>query len=396
MKTIIGNNYYLFLLVLIFCSCVEPYEIKNETFDDFLVVEALLTDEIKYQEVNLSRTYGLEEVVANAEENATVIISDSEGVIYDFDEIEPGKYTSRVVFSAKPDVEYRLSIMTNSGRKYGSRPVKLVSEDVVDFKLYAKGRINDVEGLDGVEIYYEGLEVSNENSSYYRYDYVETYKIVAPYWFDETIDFTPGAYPFPGKENDDGRVCFDTNKSNEIILKNTSELQVNLIEPFVIKFNKQINPKIQHRYSLLVTQHVISREAYVYNEILKDFSESGSIFSENQPGVITGNLFSEDNPDETVIGYFEISKTLSKRVYFNYTDFFEDNAFKSRPYFVDLCKIFPVTWNSSFEQPLSLQEMIESGFYIFYYEPVLQVVSPVGCGDCSFFASIVVPDFWEE
>jgi len=397
MVTIIKSKYRVFWVLLMLCfSCVEPFEIKSEVFNNYIVIDARLTDEVKIQEINLSRTYRLDDAVPEAEENATVMIIDNEDIEYEFEELEPGKYTSKIEFGALPNMEYKLSIMTSSGRRYSSSPVKLVNEDVADFKLYAKGRVNERGDLDGVEIYYEGLESSSENTSYYRYDYIETYKIVAPYWFDLTIDFTPGAFPFPGKENEDGRVCFDTNKSNEIILKNTSELQSNVINPFVIKFNEHINPKIQQRYSLLVTQHVISREAYVYFETLKDFSELESIFSENQPGVITGNLFSEDNPDETVIGYFEISKTLSKRVYFNYTDFFEDSQYFFRPYFVDFCTVLTVSWNATPEQPLSLQEMIESGFYIFLNEPVLQVVSPVACGDCSVFADIEVPDFWEE
>lgn len=397
MVAIIKSKYRVFWVLLMLCfSCVEPFEIKSEVFNNYIVIDARLTDEVKIQEINLSRTYRLDDAVPEAEENATVMIIDNEDIEYEFEELEPGKYTSKIEFGALPNMEYKLSIMTSSGRRYSSSPVKLVNEDVADFKLYAKGRVNERGDLDGVEIYYEGLEPSSANSSYYRYDYIETYKIIPPYWSDFTVDFTPGAYPFPAKENDDGSVCFNSIKSKEIILKNTTDLQTNLIYPFVIKFNKKLNPKIQHRYSLLVTQHAISREAYVYFETLKDFSESGSILSENQPGIITGNLFSEDNPEETVIGYFEISKTLSKRVYFNYTDFFEDTQFFFRPYFSNFCRLTIVSWNATDEQPLSLQEMIETGWWIFYDEPILQVVDPVACGDCSVFADIEVPDFWEE
>lgn len=222
------------VLILLCFSCVEPFEIKNEVFNSYMVIDARLTDEVKLQEINLSRTYKLEDAVPEAVENATVMIIDNENVEYEFEEMESGMYLSKIEFGAVPNKEYKLSITTSSGNKYRSTPVKIVDEDVADFRLYASRRTTIGQGLDGVEIYYEGLESSTENSSYYRFDYEETYKIVPPYWFDLTVDFTPNAYPFPGKENDNGSVCFDSNKSTEIILKNTSELDANLIHPLLL------------------------------------------------------------------------------------------------------------------------------------------------------------------
>lgn len=401
MVAIIKSKYRVFwVLPLLFFGCVEPYEIKTETFEDFLVVEALLTNELKFQEINLSRTFPLEEVVPIAETNASVIIIDDMDFEYSFSEVEPGKYISDVEFNALPDREYSLLITTNSGRKYSSKQEKLVQGDAIDFRLYTQSMVNS-EGAEGVAIYYENVEPGNEDSRYFRFEYVETYKIVPPYWSDEYLRVNQnGTLTLLAKENEDGKICFGSTESNEIILRNASEFSENQIEPFLIKFNKRLNAKIQSRYSLLVKQYLISREAYTYYETLKDFSESGSVFSENQPGTVLGNIYSVDNPDETVIGFFEVAKTIEKRVFFSYTDYFPDSQLFFRPYFFT-CNIMEPFLEANASQPLTLAEMIEQGLVIFHAEnfiegePPYQVVVPK-CGDCSTFADIEVPDFWEE
>ena len=42
-------------------SCTEPFNLKSIDFEDALIIEAIITDEIKYQEIKLSRTFSLEE-----------------------------------------------------------------------------------------------------------------------------------------------------------------------------------------------------------------------------------------------------------------------------------------------------------------------------------------------
>ena len=58
-------------------SCTEKIELKTESFEDVLVVETTITDELKYQEVKISRTYILESSNPILEKNAKVRIEDS-------------------------------------------------------------------------------------------------------------------------------------------------------------------------------------------------------------------------------------------------------------------------------------------------------------------------------
>jgi hypothetical protein len=55
---------------------------------------------------------------------------------------------------------------------------------------------------------------------------------------------------------------------------------------------------------------------------LKELSGSDGILSQNQPGFFFGNIKSVENPNEKVIGYFEVSSVSSQRIFFNYEDVF--------------------------------------------------------------------------
>jgi len=38
-------------------SCIEPFEFETIDFEDTLVIEATITNELKYHEINLTRTF---------------------------------------------------------------------------------------------------------------------------------------------------------------------------------------------------------------------------------------------------------------------------------------------------------------------------------------------------
>lgn len=399
MKLKIIQRYVLLYLTFVSLNgCVEPYELKSETFDDLLVVEALLTDELKYQDVKLSRTIKLEARVPIPETNAIVRIIDEAERVFEFEETEPGNYISKVEFKAQENISYSLSITTSAGRKYASIPTKLNTGELADFDLFAKSGIDDL-GTEGMFIHYEGAGLTAENSKYFRFEYEETYKIIAPYWFGEYLRPNPnGTFSQVFKHHENGKICYGSGASNEIILKNSGDFQDNTIASFPIKFIALSDPKLTHRYSLLVKQYLLSREAYVYYETLKDFSESESLFFENQPGIVNGNLFSNDNPSETVIGFFDVTKTHSKRVFFNLQDFFPDEL--ERLYFIE-CELTTPSIRASAIQELSLEEMLTSGLVVFFAENFEGTGGPyqviqTDCGVCFRLGTIDVPDFWEE
>ena len=392
---------YSISIVLILISCTEEIDFKTESFESALVIDATITNQIKHQEILLSRTFRFEEEAPNPETNAEVtIISDNGEFI--FQEIEDGKYVSITAFKADPNINYILQIITDNGRLYSSSSMQLTQATQLD-QLYAVRETNDL-GVNGMAIYADSYDPTG-NSKYYRYEYEETYKIISPTWVSEDIlvldEFFPCTVDLVPKAQEE-RICYNTVKSNTINQTNTNALTEERVTRHLVRFIDEDNFIISHRYSILLKQFIPSQQAYTYYETLNHFSEEGSLLSQVQPGLINSNVFSESDPNEKVLGFFDVSTVTSKRIYFNYSDFFPN---ENLPPFPVNC--IP-TEHDQFTQGGACGSLITELLrdrVVYHSEASLQLDgSTIGpfymvlrqCGDCTALGNNVVPDFWED
>ena len=388
------------MLTLISTSCLEEFDFKTESFESALVVEATLTNEMKNQEVLISRTFRFEEEGPNAETNADVRITDDLSNTYDFQEMEPGKYVSVNPFSAVPNVNYQLLITTSDGKNYTSTPTQLTNATQLDEVNVSRTTNN--EGVDGIEITVDSFDPTG-NSKYYRYTYEETYKIVAPKWTQ--LDFlvvsdTPPFEVSTQSRTQEEKTCYATTNSNTVIITDTNDLSEDRVSNFPIRFIANDNYIIGHRYSILVHQYIQSTAAYNFYKTLRDLSGSESIFSQNQPGFFSGNVASVTDSNEKVIGFFDVATVSSKRIFFNYQDFYPG----AEPPFISNCTEFAPPLSSPSMPPSSpLIDQINGGFIKYFAEnenpneaegPYFAVSRE--CGDCTALGSNVVPPFWVE
>ncbi|MCB0468103.1 MAG: DUF4249 family protein, partial [Aequorivita sp.] len=97
--------YTAFLQILFFqMSCTEPYEIETVNYENVLVVESTITDELKPQIVKLSRTSSLEDTSVLIENNATVTVVSTNGDNFSFSQDnDTGFYISNQSFLARPN-----------------------------------------------------------------------------------------------------------------------------------------------------------------------------------------------------------------------------------------------------------------------------------------------------
>lgn len=383
------------LLVILPAACVEPIEIKTETFESALVVEAVITDELRKQEISLSRTFSLEEEGPYPEGGAQVTIVDDLGNEFLFEESKPGKYVSLDPFKAEEERTYNLEIATSENRVYSSEPETL-PENAEITGLVAE-RVT-YQGEDGIGLLLSAEGPSN-SSNFYRYTYEETYKIISPFSYPFDLKYENGNLVEVPKTKEE-RICYNTETSEEIILANTSSQVNNELNRFVVRFVNSENPILSHRYSILVKQFSISPEAYSFYETLKDFSGSESLFSQNQPGFIDGNLFSVSNPEEKVIGFFSVAAVQQKRIFFDFEDFY--NRDEAPGHFVDCVISRPEI--SVPEHIEALGELLASGQvkYLGYTrgggepnEGPYRVVD-AACVDCTELGTNEKPGFWEE
>ena len=382
----------MILLLVITSSCIEPFEGAVDSFEDILVVNATITNENKRQEVLLSRSFRFEEDVTPAEENAEVVVRTQDGDQYIFEEVSPGKYLSNIAFAAEMNKEYTLMISTESGKSYASSSMQLPVQDTSIDNLYAERTTNN-DGTEGMGIFVDSFDPSR-GSNYYRHEYIETFKIIAPFWspFDIVVigeGVSTITLDVILREREE-RICYGTNPSKSIQVASTLALSEDRLNKYNVRFIERDDYILTYRYSVLVRQYVQSPEAFSFYETLRGLSQSaGNVFSEDQPGFLAGNIFSLDNSRENIAGFFEVATVAEKRIFFDYENFFPNE--EPPPYIADCVPFSPSTEGGLGERDLLNLIYADA---VRYYAPGLVVQKR--CGDCTVLGSNVVPDFWIE
>ena len=384
---------------LLFLNCIEPFEPEAVNFNSALVVEATITDENKNQEIFVSRTFALDTTGIYGERGAEVSVTDTNGAVYNFMEVEEGKYVSNVSFAAKVGLGYTLSIITNDGSTYSSDEVIAPQPAKID-SLYAERDFKGGEDNEGMFIYVDSYDRTGVNS-YYRYTYEETYKIIVPYWGPKDYYLVDGEVQLLPRIIQN-RICYNTIPSINILQTTVDNLSGSKLTKFPVRFLNRGDFKITYRYSINVRQFVQNKNSFDYYELLNKLNSSESLFSQIQHGFLVGNIVSDKDSTEKVVGYFQVSSVSSERLFFNYTDYFPNEP---RPE-------FPADCYFSFELPTFYRG--ESVGLIFFedYDPVLNprdllpnlgtnnlgtlLNVPRPCGDCTVFGSNLKPDFWVD
>jgi hypothetical protein len=384
---------HLFILCLFLNSCTEPYALQTNSYEEALVVEATITNELKNQEIKISKTFRLEENGPEFETGATVSVEDNAGNTYEFKEKEE-MYVSTKPFQAIPEREYNLNITTKDGKTYTSK--KEILTPITKIESVSTNVVNK-DNENGLQISVNTFDPSGK-SRLYRYEYDETYKIITPIQRDKIGILNEDKTEINFIENKpNADTCYSSNKSIEIHLANTLELTEDRVN-YPIRFISDQDPIIRNRYSILIRQYTQNTEAYTYFQTLKKTAGSDNLLSQIQPGFFYGNVKCTTNPNEKVVGYFEVASVSEKRVFFNYKDIFPKNDIP--PFFYD-CKVKNFEWcyNSSeceAEKLISLMQgnnwVVTSLLFYVSYKPA--VARP--CVDCTLFSSNKKPAFWKD
>lgn len=396
----------IFLVSLI--GCTTPFNYQAKGFEDVIVIQASITNQFKFQEITISRTYTLDASSPKFETEAVVYITDDAGNKFDFEEGDK-TYISRAQFRAQPDRLYQLHILTKNGKSYLSKPEKLTTQTPIESVQASAMKKN---GVLGVEITVNTTDVTN-TSKYYRYEFEETSKIVVPKWYSMQAVanmFSPGSNPkgeIVFKERTvQVRDCYKTQKSNDILLTSTNSLSSDKVVNFPVRFITSTDNFIRNRYGILVKQYVQSLASYTYYETLKKISSNGSLLSQTQPGFFSGNIASVDNPSEKVIGFFDVSSYSEKSMFFNFKEIFPLERIPDFQYpCPDELEIPPEAttlyfYKYCFEDNKSCRgneilDLIRTNTSVYYPgSSESYLLYPAYCGDCTSFSSNIKPSFW--
>ncbi|WP_031426271.1 DUF4249 domain-containing protein [Flavimarina sp. Hel_I_48] len=404
--------HYAFLLVsiLLLASCRDELPLDTFEYENYLVVEAMLTNVQKRQEIRLSRTTQLDTSFANVENNAEVYVVVNETTRYDFEQNEDdGTYVSTEVFDAQTGNDYQLFINTSNGKSYSSAVVR--PETVVTISdLYAERAINK-DSIEGIQVL---MDVKSDDSRFFRFQYEETYKIVSP--FPSPVDFTIINYEIDERNSisfdvdtmanprlEEESVCYTTKMSTGFNLGSSGALERDVLLRQPIVFIPADDPKLQQRYSILGKVLSQNASSYTFYKNLEELSTNDDLLSQKQPGFIAGNIIAMDENGENVLGFFDVAMEAEQRIYFNHSDF----NFKQPPYFYD-CDTIKLNYNDNTvldrtpNQREEIYSSLISGKYNIYQrfnygdiENTYILISDL-CSDCTEFSSHVKPLFWED
>ncbi|HVN56698.1 MAG TPA: DUF4249 domain-containing protein [Bacteroidales bacterium] len=404
----------LILLVVVFSAvkCVDPYTPKLSGYRNVMVVDGLVTNADNSYKVSLTESIEAQDSTPKTISDATVYITDDNGVRTDLLPAGNGIYkTDSLTFRGETGRTYQLHITRSDGNEYVSDSCKMLPVPEIDTVYFFKdSRLynNQTVLRQGISIFLDSKEPQEENN-YLRWTFDETWKFRIPYptsyvfLNDSTINSLP---PSEIKE-----FCWRTNKNTEILTREINPGSTGPIKGVPITFiASELSGRLLMRYSIIIHQYSVSRNEYNFWNNLKMVEENlGDLFGK-QPFAVASNIKNKRDPSEMVLGYFQVSSVSEKRIYL---DFLKDIEPLNLPVYLYPCQLITVSPMdfydpTSRQKPMTFEQMynmfINSKRYSFVepvYDPTTYKLSKLSfttieCADCEKSGSSVTPYFWTD
>jgi hypothetical protein len=397
----------LMLILVAAASCIEPYNPDIKNYKSLLVVEGLVTNENSSYVFRLSRTMDDEEGTLEMISDAVLYLTDENDTRTDFHNCENGIYkTDSLVFTGQLDRTYTLHIILGDGREYVSDPCTMYPVSDIDNVYYEKAmEFSGTSGksIEGIRIFVVPAEPA-DNVGYLRWEYDEIWKtvIASPPKYVYVTDTL--IIPLENVNSD----CWKINRSKDILISSYCSLLEceNPSEP-VLFIGTGRSDRLTVQYSLLVKQYSISADEYEFWKNLQEINESGGDIFDSQPFPVYSNIHNINDPDEMVLGYFEVSAVKSKRIFITPAELDDLDV----PRYVSDCTTFPVSpldyhVEGSMAPVMTFDELYEmfmdNGKYTFI-EPIYNsdtkqleklAFAYNACSTCEPYGTSTKPGFW--
>ncbi|MDQ8052080.1 MAG: DUF4249 domain-containing protein [Pedobacter sp.] len=298
---------FVCLYCVYFTACKEPYQPQVTTVNaNILVVEGFISTNTDSTVMTLSRTVLLNDKnTTKPELNASVWVENDANASYPLKDLGKGLYGANGL-NLDPTKKHRIKIKTVKGSTYVSDFVETkISPPIDDINFDVRD--------DGIQLYVNTHD-DTQKSRYYRWEYYETWEFNSKYSsLLKVVGNQLVERQFPA---DDIYTCYASSKSTNVFLNSTVRLDKDVVYKGSLNFIPKGSEKISNRFTTLVTQYVLTKEAYEFWEKMKKNTESlGSIF-DAQPSQLTGNIHNVDNAEEPVIGFISAGTMVKRRVFF--------------------------------------------------------------------------------
>ncbi len=302
------------ILILLVAGCKEKYTSPAQSpKTGYLVVEGVVNSGPGTTNIRLSRTTKLDTNAIVYEKGAIVQVQGEDNSVYTLSDQGQGQYTIGNI-NLNSNTKYRLSIRVSSGKQYLSDYVTVKNNPPIDSISWKRENDN------GVQMYINTHDPQN-NTLYYQWAYDETWQIRSMYTSTLKYKFVPPTnYSVVYKDSTtfsyDPTIinCWQFNSSTSLLLGSTVKLTSDVVY-LPIAFIPRASIKISVVYSINVKQYAWTKEGYAFLEKMKKNTEStGSIF-DAQPSELKGNFHSVSDPNEIVVGFFNICPIQEKRIF---------------------------------------------------------------------------------
>jgi len=384
LKLRIGKIKYFWLLVftfLLLTKCITPYDPEIKKYEDLLVVDGAVSNIPGEVYVKLSRTSSYNSRIINSVNAAKVTLLDDLDNRIDFINSADGKYTPNDPdYAGEIGRSYRIHIETADGTICESLPEEIqepIQLDAVKYE-FVEGANDKEKGLD---IMVDVLNVKNLNTFLY-WEYSETWEFEVP--------FSSMSLP-------DAKVCYKTVKPPVFLIASTQNLVQKQILNYPLYFIDNTSNRLYKKYSANITQHIISEQTYIYYHDLKEINENrGSLF-DTSPIALIGNLRNLSNSDQPVLGNFQVSGVVTKRIFIQNKDIANKLLVPSG---FDNCEL---VFAGMLSDAFLLDSLVKAGWYVAesnfneaVNDTIVSLTNSKGCIDCRTNGSNIKPDFWDN
>jgi len=309
-------------------GCIDPYTPKINETADVMVINGRITDLEGYQYVEVSRTSPLfSDRGSNPLSDCVVMVEDERGKTYAFDEVAEGRYAC---WMAQADLfhgnSYELTVVSPEGKIYVSDFEELLPSPPIEeipWELKVTSTSNPDVSYMGVQFFIT-TNASGNYAKNYLWELEETWRYFSHYWIwdiydsireyegDPSVGIIRGTSEEP---SDSLLTCYKTLPIPEIYTYSTKNISGDFMRNIPINYVSDQTDRLYSRYSLLARQYSLTDMAYEFWKTLEgQAKQSGELYG-TQPAMIRGNMVSEEDPRETVLGLFFATSVTEKRIF---------------------------------------------------------------------------------
>lgn len=315
-KSVLKNVLGLFLIALVGNSCIDIIDLTIEDKEEFLVVDGSFNANGGPHLLKLYYATGLRVNAQRPVSDAEINIFEGGTQVGTYTQITPGNYqlvTGELIGIVGQS--YHIEIKLANGATYYSIadniPEKVKGDSVFFDFQYQEETINEsIIRKPFVQVFIATPLPDNTTPYWLKWEVNRMYSFPENIW---------STFPPPPK------ICYiplETNQQ-ELNLFDGGEVAATYLPKWEVaqRLLPLSDMEFRGRHYYLVNQQSITEGAYNYwDKVNLVANQTGSIF-DAPPAAIPGNIYNLNDPEEVVLGYFELANTDSLRGFFTESDF---------------------------------------------------------------------------